>query len=310
MKLPTFLIIGAQKSGTTTLYRDLLTQPGVFFPYHKEPTALAHDKVLTEEGLAEYAAMYAKAADGDARGDASTGYARIPRFTGVPTRAKRVLGEDVQLIYLVREPVDRIVSHHHHWISNHPGAREIDRFVDEDPYALPFTRYAMQARAWLEAYPRDRLHVYVFEEFVQRRREVVAELGPILGFTPRPELVDMGSKFNAADTRSLDRGLVMRLRRTRAYEALRPMLPVGVRDALRRRLAPKAPPRPAPPSAACVDRILAELEEDHRDLAALLGRPHPIWDPDRTRARYVALRAAHGRGAGGGAEIGAAGERG
>ncbi|MEO1008899.1 MAG: sulfotransferase domain-containing protein [Planctomycetota bacterium] len=290
MKLPTFLIIGAQKCGTTTLYRDLLTQPGVFLPYNKEPTSLVDDAVLTDAGLAEYAALYAGSKDGDARGDASTGYTRMPRFTGAAERARKVLGPNITLIYLVREPVARIVSHHHHWITNHPGAREVDRFVDEDPNAIAFTRYAWQLEPWIEQFGREKLHVYVFEEFVTRRAEVARELAPVLGFEPRPERIDAGTRFNAADQRSVDAGWAMALRETWAYRRLRPMLPNSLRDALRLRLAPKAPPPPPPPSAACVDRILDALEDDHRALAALLGRPHPIWDPAHTRAKYERLR--------------------
>ena len=55
MKLPAFLIIGAMKSGTTTLYRDLLAHPDIFMPAHKEPSNLCHDRVLDENGLREYA---------------------------------------------------------------------------------------------------------------------------------------------------------------------------------------------------------------------------------------------------------------
>jgi hypothetical protein len=290
--LPTFLIIGAQKSGTTTLFRDLLTQPGVFFPYDKEPTALAHDKVLTPEGLAEYEALFAGAKPTDARGEASTGYAKIPRFTNVPERALRVLGPDIALLYVLREPVSRIVSHHHHNITTMPTAPTVDAFIDDDWTALPVSRYAFQARAWLEHYDRDRLHFLVFEEYVKDRRGVVAQLAPVLGYTPALDRVNPDSKFNTAQDRSADRGLAMRLRKTWPYQKLRPMLPVPVRDRFRRLLTAKAPPAPPPPSEACVNRILHELEEDQRELAEMIGRPYPIWNPDTVRERYHKIRQA------------------
>ncbi|UYV11306.1 MAG: sulfotransferase domain-containing protein [Phycisphaera sp.] len=290
--LPTFLIIGAQKSGTTTLYRDLLTQPGVYFPFHKEPTALAHDKVLTPEGLAEYESLFANAKATDARGDASTGYAKIPRFTNVPERAHKVLGPDITLLYILREPVSRIVSHHHHEITNKPGPATVDEFIDADHTAIPFSRYAFQAKAWLEYYPVGRLNVLLLEEYVKDRRAAIQLLAPKLGFASEPDRVDPQSKFNTARGRSSDRGLAMRIRRTRPYQRLRPMLPVATRDRLRRMLTPKAPPPPPPPSEACVDRLLGELEDDQRELADILGRPYPLWDPDGVRDRYEKLRLA------------------
>lgn len=291
--LPTFLIIGAQKSGTTTLYRDLLTQPGVYFPYHKEPTVLAHDKVLTPEGLAEYEALYANARPSDARGDASTGYAKIPRFTKVPERAHKVLGPDIELLYLLREPVSRIVSHHHHEITNKPVPPTVDEFIEADRTAIPFSKYAFQAKAWLEYFDAHRLHVLLLDEYIKDRRGEVERLGPILGFTPDPQLVDPHSKFNTAEGRSSDRGWAMRIRRTRPYERLRPLLPVTTRDRLRRLFTPKAPPPPPPPSEACVEKLLRELEDDQRELATIIGRPYPIWDPDLVRQRYEELRKAN-----------------
>ena len=288
--LPTFLIIGAQKSGTTTLYRDLLTQPRVYFPYHKEPTSLAHDAILTPEGLAEYEALFAQARPGDARGDASTGYTKIPRFTGVPARARQVLGPDIPLIYIIREPVSRIVSHHHHTITNTPGPATVEAFIEADHTAIPFSRYAFQARAWLEHYDEDRLHVLIFEEYVKDRPGNIERLAPVLGFDAKPERIDPKSKFNTAQDRSVNKGWTYWLRSTSAYERLRPMIPVATRDRLRRLLTPKAPPPPPPPSAECVDRLLVELEDDQRELADMIGRPYPIWEPHAVRERYARLR--------------------
>ena len=52
--LPDFLIIGAMKSGTTSLYADLKTHPSIFLPEDKEPSCLASDEVLTDAGQAPY----------------------------------------------------------------------------------------------------------------------------------------------------------------------------------------------------------------------------------------------------------------
>ncbi|MFI4917805.1 MAG: sulfotransferase domain-containing protein [Phycisphaerales bacterium JB060] len=293
MKLPSFLIIGAQKSGTTTLYRDLLTQPGVFFPYIKEPTCLGDDHVLTSKGLAEYAALYKSAKDSDICGDASTGYARIPRFPGVPERAMRVLGPDIKLIYVLREPVSRVVSHHHHMLTNVDCSPTVDGFFRRNEhYVVEITQYAMQLRTWLEHYPLRSFRVMIFEEYTRQRREAVQDLAPFLGFSPDVDAIDPKSRFNAATDRSRDIGLVMRLRRTAVYERVRPLLSPNTRDTLRKWLAPPAPPPAPPPSAQAVDHILEALEPDQRDLARLLDRPYPIWDPDDVRAKYEKLRSA------------------
>ena len=114
MTLPGFLVVGAMKAGTTSLYRDLPTNPSVFMPIDKEPNNLLSDDVRTPQGLDDYARHFQRAGADQLCGEASTAYTMLPRHTGVPERALEVLGPDCRIIYLVREPVARIVSHHQH----------------------------------------------------------------------------------------------------------------------------------------------------------------------------------------------------
>ena len=57
LRLPDFLIIGAMKAGTTSLYRDLDVNPNVFLAADKEPGDLARDAVREPRGLAGYARL-------------------------------------------------------------------------------------------------------------------------------------------------------------------------------------------------------------------------------------------------------------
>lgn len=51
-RLPDFLVIGAMKAGTTSLFFDLSANPAIFFPEDKEPHRLANDRALTSAGRA------------------------------------------------------------------------------------------------------------------------------------------------------------------------------------------------------------------------------------------------------------------
>src|SRR5690606_18597197 len=129
LRLPDFLIIGAQKAGTTTLFRDLETHPQIAFSYHKEPHSLCYDQVLTPRGQRRYSDYFVHIKPGQICGEASTGYTRFPQFQGVAERALRVLGPDLRLIYIVRNPVDRVVSHHHHSVSEKGMPASVDDAV-------------------------------------------------------------------------------------------------------------------------------------------------------------------------------------
>src|SRR5690606_39103208 len=104
-----FLIVGAAKSGSTSLYRDLLRNPAIVFPAGKEPEGLAFDAVLTAAGLAAYAAPFARAqpAPEQFAGDASQRYTIRPHYDRCAERALRVLGPQARIIYIVRNPIER-----------------------------------------------------------------------------------------------------------------------------------------------------------------------------------------------------------
>lgn len=60
LRFADFLIIGAMKSGTSTLHRDLQSNRQIFFPVDKEPNNLADEEFLTDEGKKKYAAIFSK----------------------------------------------------------------------------------------------------------------------------------------------------------------------------------------------------------------------------------------------------------
>src|SRR5262245_60208451 len=111
MRLPNFLVIGAMKSGTTTFYHDLAAHPDVFLA-EKELGALSRDVATVE-----YASYFKRAKPEQLCGDVSTTYSMCPDVSGVADRAKKNLSRNTKIIYLVREPVARAISHHYHYYS-------------------------------------------------------------------------------------------------------------------------------------------------------------------------------------------------
>jgi len=296
-RLPDFLIIGAQKAGTTTLFRDLETHPQIAFGHHKEPHSLCYDSVLTPRGRRRYAAYFSRVGPGQICGEASTGYTRFPQFTGAAGRARKVLGPDNHLLYIVRDPVDRAVSHHHHGYTDRDMPASIDEAVGADERLIAFGRYGMQLEPWLDRFSRDRLMILVFEEYMSRRREGAAAAQAFLGVDPRPELVTPEARHNAAEDRRATPALLRSITRSGYYSrVVRRWTPAPLRRSLARRLLPPAPPRPAPPSAETVERILEATRADCQRIGELLGRDGPPWDEDQTRERWRQRREAFTRG--------------
>jgi hypothetical protein len=290
MTLPRILLIGAMKSGTTSLYADLCTQPGVWFCDPKEPGNLASDRVLTPRGLADYEYHFRGCPAGALAGDASTIYAKLPEAPGVPERAVRVLGDAFRVLYIVREPVSRALSQHFHELSEHRDTMpsDPDRAVREVPRLWQYSQYAMQLEPWRAAIGDDRIRVVIFEEFIQSRRDTIASLCQWLGVPCDPSLIDESSVHNQGEARVVATGFLRKVQDSRPYQRLiRPLLPPSARRKIVSAVTPPPPPRPGRPSMDTIEYLIDKVKPDAEKLAAYLGRTTPIWDFDAVRAKHA-----------------------
>ncbi|NOG53618.1 MAG: hypothetical protein HND57_04715 [Planctomycetes bacterium] len=271
-RLPDFLVIGAMKAGTTTLYRDLLTCPDIFFPADKEPEALATDAVLSDSGTADYAALFHHAAPTQRCGEASTAYTKLPDVTGVTERAKQLLGPDLKVIYIVRHPIERTISHHYHEASAGRAEFDINTAVRNHPRLVDYSRYALQITPWLETFGLAQVHVICFEQYVKNRTDIVNRTLGFLGAATPAARIDSGTVYNKSEGKPVDRGMMARLIQSGLYRTLvRPLLPIGIKDRMRTKLLPQAPPRPDPPTAETKAWLHEQIDPDTERFFDLIG---------------------------------------
>ncbi|MDX1387898.1 MAG: sulfotransferase domain-containing protein [Acidobacteriota bacterium] len=290
MALPRFLIIGAMKCGTTTLFNDLASHPAIYGPDDKEPHALVDDTVLTAEGGRAYERLFARAGDEQICFEASTHYTQRPKFGGVPERARQLLGPGLKVIYLVRDPIDRTVSHLHHALAG--GVLDepaLDRALDLFPDLIDFSRYTMQITPWIETLGRENVRIYRFEDYVADRLAHARDAWTWLGLEPLGRLDEPDKVHNPSEGRPAVRGLWRSLGSSRAYRRLlRPLLPRSARERLRGALVPKSTVRPAPPTLAALQRVVTAVRDDVEGLGRIMGRSAPLWDLESTVRRRAA----------------------
>ena len=285
MRLPDFLIIGAMKAGTTTLYYDLLDNPAVYMPSTKEPGNLLTDEVGTPRGRRAYGQLFKSARSDQICGEASTTYSKLPDYEGVPQRAVRELGRDLKVIYLVREPVARIMSQHHHERSGARISCGIDEAVRRFPRFIDYSRYAKQITPWIETLGTEQVRIVRFESYVSDRLATVNDLSRFLGVTPHSERIDTEAVHNRSGGKPVREGPFEIVRSTAIYRRLlRPLLNPKARDSLRRFLLPKAPDRPETPSSDTIRYIADELADDLQRLAGLMGLDGQPWNLGEGRA--------------------------
>ncbi len=296
MRLPNVLIVGAMKSGTTGVFFDLCRHPHVFEPDNKEPHCLCDDRVLTGEGRGEYAAVYAGAAPDQMLCDGSTGYTKLPDHQGVVERALAVLPDDFRVIYVVRDPIDRIASHHHHEFVEGKMPASIDEAVREFPRLVNYSRYGYQLSPWVDAIGIDRVRVVRFEDYRADRHGTTASLCEWLGLDSGLLPSEDVTIHNQAAGKPLITKKWRGVQTSWWYQhVLRRMLPPRTRNWLQRVVLPKVQERPAPPTHETVEWLRSELTKDVQHISEYATEAEALWQgysaagrpPHKTNSLHV-----------------------
>lgn len=221
--LPNFIIIGAMRSGTTTLARSLGAHPDVFMAPQKEVHFFDRHY---ERGVDWYRSRFTGAGGERRIGEATPAY----MFDATALERMADLVPDALLLSILRNPVDRAYSHY--WLERGLGRETLSfrEAIEAEPDRLAEDRSPMRInRAYLECsrylsqlervcsrYPRSSVHVTILEKLEEepRRtfREVYAFLGVDPGFAPPTSDLRM-NRYQAYRSLTVRR-LVRRGRRT------------------------------------------------------------------------------------------------
>lgn len=162
MRGPNFIVIGAMKCGTSTLAKQLELQRGVFMTTPKEPNFFSDDAIFAQ-GHGWYAALFDGAAPGDLKGEASTHYTKLPTYPQTVARMQAALPA-LRLVYMIRNPMERAVSHYiHEWSEGRLG-EDADAAFASSPEIVDYGRYGMQIAPFVEAYGRAAIHLTSLEQ--------------------------------------------------------------------------------------------------------------------------------------------------
>lgn len=209
--LPDFIIIGAQRGGTTSLYYYLVEYAAVASAQHKE-VHFFDDHF--QQGMRWYRAQFPTVTQkylteqlGKRRfltGESSPYYLFDPR---IPERTRAAL-PDVKLIVLLRNPVDRAYSHH--WLSTHEGHEQLrfekailceeERLRGEQEKMLADAHYESynhrhyaylargvyvdQLRNWLQFFSREQFLILKSEDLYQNPVAITKQTLEFLGLPP------------------------------------------------------------------------------------------------------------------------------
>jgi hypothetical protein len=229
---PTFLVIGAQKCATTSLC-DLIGQhPDVFMTTPKEPYFFSHEEVWAR-GWSWYESLFEGARGLSVAGEGSTTYTQCGLFPNAAPRVAEHLPQ-ARLIYIVRDPLERIRSHWMHLRAR--GNREPDPLpvaVFKRPEYVDNSMYWRQINRYRQSFADDRILVLFFEDFQKDPRRACHRAFEFLGVDPSFEPEDPERPRHVSAERREDGTLTGVVRRIPFFTRLRDAAPVAVREPLR-----------------------------------------------------------------------------
>lgn len=274
--LPNFLVIGAMKAGTTSLYRYLGSHPNVFVSRTKELNFFTSEHNW-ELGRAWYERQFADAGGhAIAVGEASTNYAKHPEFSGVAGRIAALL-PDVRLLYVVRDPIDRMRSQYLHRIGRGKERHAIETALLENPIYLDTSRYASQIGQYLEHFDRDRLLIVVSEKLRERRELTMSRVYEFLGVGPELANLAVEAEFYRTADRRMYRSGIRALRERRGIAAFSRLAPRPLKRATVGLTTRSMDPDGATISEDLRVRLVDRLRDDMRRFRSYMGDGFDSW---------------------------------
>ncbi|MFN2607555.1 MAG: sulfotransferase [Acidimicrobiales bacterium] len=180
--LPNFLVIGAMKAGTTSLWHYLRSHPQVFVTTPKEPMYFSED-ALYGHRAEWYSSLFWEGREAVARGECSTTYAASADYPLVAPRIAATV-PDVKIVYMVRQPMQRMRSQYLHSLYFGTLRTSFEAAVREDPRLIDRSRYGWHLDLYRQYLPADRILVLPSEQLRSDRAHSLRRLFRFLGVAP------------------------------------------------------------------------------------------------------------------------------
>jgi Sulfotransferase domain len=279
---PNLFIIGAMKSGTTSLHEYLASHPQIAMSRVKEPGFFVEELSL-DKGLDWYSSLF----DADERyrylGESSTHYTKLPVYRGVPERILQ-FNRRARLIYVMRDPFERIVSHYWHAVRDvyHGGElRPLLEAVRERPDYLAFGDYAMQLRPYFRLFGREAVFTLTFEALIGDPQREVDRIYDWLGL-PRQPIAARAVKAHNEKPKEMigvsGAGVLNRIEYSSAWHRISPYVPSSLKNLARKVAYRRVDEERSIDDIARLKKAIHDVQARQiDDLRHLLGRDFPEW---------------------------------
>lgn len=290
MTKPNLFLIGAMKSGSTTLHELVARHPQIAMAEPKEPCwFIAPDDLRSHwpemwgrgfwKNEAAYLALFPRKPRARWIGESSTDYTKRPLLDGVAQRIAAYAPE-ARFVYIMRDPVERTISHYWHMVELRGEKRAPLEAIAHEPHYTEVSHYADQLAPYIKHFGRERIHALTFEELKRDPQAAVRSVFAWLDVDEEfvPEEIAAAHNVTPDEVRQkrIGMGLLDRLRHSDAWSAAGRFVPSAVRKIGVAMVERKVTRREV--SMDAVVEYLRPLQQAQtRELEAQLGRPFDDW---------------------------------
>lgn len=288
-KFPNLFIIGAMKAGTSSLHEYLHQHPEIFMARFKEPQYFAPHRTrwnaawgqgnpFPEPGIDWYLRLFAEAGGAKYAGESSSSYTARPWVTDCEKRI-HAFNPEARLIYLMRDPIERAISHYWHFVADGREDRGMLTAIKQTDEYIARSNYAMQLQPYLDTFGSSQVFTLTLEELNKNPDAVFRSIFSWLNIDPAVR-IDASKRLNVSSTelKQTRRHLVfldtmMKHWRWKKYEPRMPeLIPRQLRQAAYRPVVKsQVDRRPA------VEYLRPILQAHTKTLQQLLHREFPEW---------------------------------
>ena len=296
--LPNFLIVGAAKSGTSSLHNYLNQHPEVFMPsYNKEVMKVKEPRFLIKDlvqhrlhngvwNWEEYKSLFNKVNDEISIGESTVLY--LYYYKHAIDNIKKYLGENVKIIIMLRNPTDRAYSAFQH-VSR--GLKEQNSFeealkiekgrMDKESSLTPMVMYKEMGlyhdmvRAYKENFKN--VHIIFYEDFRDDTEGEIKKIFKFLGLSLSVN-IDFVSRHNVGGKRWKNEKMKhVFMKNSPLKSALKKAIPKSLRKGVRDKLISASTDKVAPMKENTRVKLNEFFKDDVKKLSDLLNRDLTHW---------------------------------
>ena len=200
-KLPNFIIIGAMKCATSSLHEQLNQQPGISMSELKEPNFFSNDEEYNK-GSEWYLSHFEEANINDLIGESSTHYTKLPTYPHTIERLQKYL-PDAKFIYVMRHPINRLVSQYIHEWSQRVISVGINESIDPHPELLEYSLYTKQLQPYFDTFGQERVLPIFFERMLTTPQTELERICRFIGYKDQPQWYQELNASNVSNQRMI-----------------------------------------------------------------------------------------------------------